>query len=99
VIELATVIKELRRELETAVDAAADERIQLELGPIELEVSVAVTQEGSGAVKVRFWVLDLGADIGDTHVSTQRIKLTLQPRVRGSSAAPWVAGPAGDRER
>ncbi|GAA4105582.1 trypco2 family protein [Actinomadura miaoliensis] len=98
-IELSTVIQQLRRELGAAVDAAASERLRFELGPIELEVTVAVTEEGGAQGKVKFWVVELGGDLKDTHATTQRIKLTLQPTVAGSSEPPHVSGTAGAGER
>jgi hypothetical protein len=96
-IELSTIIRELRAELTTAIDAARDEPLQLELGQIELEVTVAVTQEDALGGKVRFWVLELGADLKDSSASTQRVKLTLQPKV--GDRAPAVSGRAESGER
>ncbi|MCO5968211.1 trypco2 family protein [Actinoallomurus soli] len=96
-IELSTVIRELREELTTAIDAARDESLRLELGAIELEISVAVTQEDDLGGKVKFWVLELGTDLKDTTASTQRVKLTLQPRL--GDATPWVGGRTEPRER
>jgi Trypsin-co-occurring domain 2 len=98
-IELSTVIRELRRELSTAIGAAAGERLQLGLGPIELEVSVAITSGQDAGGKVRFWVVELGTDLKDAETTTQRIKLTLQPALADSAEPPYVSGRTGDRER
>jgi len=97
VLELSTVIRELRRELTTAIDAARDESLKLELGAVELEVTVAVTQEDVLGGKVKFWVLELGTDLKDTTASTQRVKLTLQPRL--GDRTPWVTGRVEPDER
>ena len=59
-IELAEVIGELRRELQEAINAGEGEQLRFELGPVELEATVAVEKGGGGGVKVRFWVLELG---------------------------------------
>jgi hypothetical protein len=99
VIELAEVVRELRRELAAAMEAGRDEELRFELGPIELEVSVGVERTGGASGKVRFWVVELGGDAASTRSSTQRVMLTLQPRVTGSDAAPWISGRQGDRER
>jgi Trypsin-co-occurring domain 2 len=99
VIGLAEIISELRQELETATTAAKDASLRFELGPVELEATVVVGREGSGGGKVRFWVLELGGDAKASQSSTQRIKLTLQPRLAGSSEPPFVSGEAGRRER
>ena len=98
-VGLAEMISELRQELETATTAAKDASLRFELGPVELEATVVVGREGSGGGKVRFWVLELGGDAKASQSSTQRIKLTLQPRLSGSSEPPYVSGEAGPRER
>ena len=90
-IELSDVIASLRTELDTARRAGAGEDLRFELGPVELEVSVALQKEGSGGVKVKFWVVELGADGKLSSMSTQRIKLTLQPRLTADAAASQEA--------
>jgi Trypsin-co-occurring domain 2 len=98
-IELAEVIGELRRELQQAMHSGEGEPLRFELGPVELEATVAVEKEGGGNAKVRFWVLELGGDAMASRSSSQRIKLALQPRLAGSGATPFVAGEATSRER
>jgi len=99
VIELASVIRDLRTELEQAVVAGDGAALRFELGPIELEVSVAVEQSATAGAKVRFWVVEAAADgtIGTT--GTQRIKLTLTPKLAAGGASPYVSGPAEPDER
>ncbi|WP_194908972.1 trypco2 family protein [Catenulispora rubra] len=91
-IELASVIRDLRVELEQAVVAADGAALRFELGPIELEVSVALEREAGSGTKVRFWVVQAGADgkIGTTN--TQRVKLTLTPRLAPDDRSPYVSG-------
>ena len=86
-IELSDVIASLRSELDTARREGAGKDLRFELGPVDLEVSVAVEKTVGGGAKVKFWVVELGADgkIGAT--STQRIKLTLNPRLTEAAAA------------
>lgn len=98
-IALAEAISELRQELETATAAAKDATLRFELGTIELEVTLAIGREGGAGGKVRFWVLEMGGDAKATQSSTQRIKLSLNPRIAGSSEPPWVSGEAAARER
>ena len=97
-IELGEVIGELRRELQQAMDAGAGQPLRFELGPVELEATVAVEKGGGGGAKVRFWVIELGGDAKVAQSSTQRIKLALQPRL-ASGRTPMVAGDeeAGER--
>ncbi|WP_285313212.1 trypco2 family protein [Pseudarthrobacter sp. fls2-241-R2A-168] len=79
-IDLVDVIRDLRTQIGQAQLASAGEDLQFEVGPIELEMSVAVTAEVSGQAKVRFYVLEMGAGGKESEVSTQRIKMTLTPR-------------------
>ena len=97
-IELGEVIGELRRELQQAMDAGKDQPLRFELGPVELDATVAVEKGGSGGAKVRFWVIELGGDAKVSQSSTQHIKLVLQPRLASGKTA-MVAGDevAGER--
>lgn len=91
-IELASVIKDLRDELEQAIVAGADSALRFELGPIELEVSVALERSAGGSAKVRFLVVDLGTDGKVDATSTQKVKLTLTPRLASTGATPHISG-------
>ncbi|MFE9451849.1 trypco2 family protein [Streptomyces sp. NPDC006739] len=97
-IELGSVIKDLRSELQAAIEAGKDENLRFELGPIELEASVAVERSDSGAGRVRFWVVDLGGEHKKGVSNTQRIKLSLTPRLAGTHQAPQISGHAGADE-
>ncbi|MEU8975281.1 trypco2 family protein [Streptomyces monashensis] len=98
-VELAEVIRALRDELESAIEAGAGEALRFELGPVEVEVSVAIVAGASAEVKPRFVVIALGASGNVERTSTQRIKLTLTPREGPAGRTPMVAGTAGERER
>ena len=107
-IELADVIADLRDELDAARRRGAGEDLRFELGPVELEVSVAVQKGADGNAKVKFWVVELGADGKVSSTATQRIKLTLNPRLTVAAAAaespmsdrsPFIAGVAEEDER
>ncbi|ANZ20567.1 hypothetical protein SNOUR_36695 [Streptomyces noursei ATCC 11455] len=98
-IELASVIRDLRAELEQAITAAEGEALRFELGPVELEVSVALERTAQGGAKVRFWVVEAGAEATAGATTTQRIKLALQPTLAGTNAHPFVSGPADAHEQ
>ncbi len=61
-VELAQVISQLRQELSAAMREGEGEDLRFELGPVELELTVAVSKEAGPNAKVRFWVVELGAD-------------------------------------
>lgn len=99
VIELASVIRDLREELEQAVVAAEGAALRFELGTIELEVSVALERTGHAGAKVRFWVVESGGGATVNSASTQRITLALQPTLTASGKPPFVSGPAAPDEQ
>jgi Trypsin-co-occurring domain 2 len=98
-IELSEMISELRRELDQAMDAGADERLRFELGPVEVEVTVGLDSKGTAGAKVRFWVVELGGDAELARSSLQRIKLTLQPRLAGARGRPEISDAKRPGER
>ena len=106
-IELADVIKELRAELDRARTAADDSALRFGLGPVQLEVTVALDREGSAGGKVRFWVAEASAEARIASTSTQRITLTLNPTLgrpgeeahTTSATSVYVHGTAAPGER
>ena len=89
-MELASVVRQLRAELNEALEDAQGERLRFELGPVQVALSVTVGREGGAGAKVRFWVIDAGADAKLSRESVQEIKLVLTPV--DTQAAP---GPGG----
>lgn len=103
-VELAELISELRRELQAARDAGAGEDLRFELGPVELEMTLAIRREVGGGGKVRFWIVELGGEGNYGNDATQRIKLTIQPRVVNSdssisASSPLISGQMEMQER
>ncbi len=98
-IELREVIRDLRTELAEAMQAGRDEALQFVLGPIEIELSVVVEKKGQAGAKVRFWVVEAGAQADISRLGGQKIKLVLRPEVAGSSREVRVADEATPKER
>ena len=99
VIELSDVIRDLRSQLEKAVAAGDGAALRFDLGDIELELSVAVEKRQEGRAGVRFWVMELGGTADLQHTDTQRIKITLRPRMAATGLSPSVSGPTCPNER
>src|SRR5262245_58359215 len=93
VVELAEMIAELRDELGRAVAAADEQGLQFELGPVGLEATVAVSKEAKPGAKVKFWVIEVGADSSIGRTATQKVTLTLHPKMPGGRSA-YVSGDA-----
>jgi hypothetical protein len=98
-VELAQVISQLRQELSAAMLAGTDEDLRFELGPVELELTVAVNKEAGPNAKVRFWLVELGADGKVASQAAQRITLTLDPRRSGTVSKPLISGSEQADER
>ncbi|MFI0977510.1 trypco2 family protein [Streptomyces sp. NPDC021093] len=94
-IELSDMIRELRNQLTAALTDGADEAVRFELGPVELEATVAISREGGADAKVRLWVVDAGANGKYAHAQTQRITVTLMPKAEvpgGAGTRPLLIG-------
>jgi Trypsin-co-occurring domain 2 len=79
-LELASVVRQLRAELNEALGEAEGERLRFELGPVELSLSMTVGREAAPGAKIRFWVIEAGADAKISREAVQEIKLVLTPR-------------------
>ncbi|ONK11986.1 hypothetical protein STBA_27220 [Streptomyces sp. MP131-18] len=103
-VELADLIRQLREEIKAAATAGAEpgETLRFEVGPVEVEVTVAVSREAGANGKVRFWVVDAGGDSRFARSATQRITLTLHPKEvtpDGTTRSPLISGDEVDGER
>jgi hypothetical protein len=104
-VELASVVRQLRVELNEALADAQGERLRFELGPVEMSLRVMVGREASPGAKVRFWVIEAGADAKLSRESVQEIKLVLTPvdtqalpGLTGKPASVLIEGGAVDGE-
>ena len=87
-VELASVVRQLRAELNEALADAEGERLRFELGPVEMSLRVTVGREAAAGAKIRFWVIEAGADAKMSREAVQEIKLVLTPgRYPGSGGS------------
>ena len=63
-VELASVVRQLRAELNEALAGAQGERLRFELGPVQVSLSVTLGRDATPGAKVRFWVIEAGAEDG-----------------------------------
>ena len=105
-VELASVVRQLRAELNEALADAKGERLRFELGPVEVSLTVTVGREATPGAKVRIWVIGAGADAKVSREAVQDIKLVLTPvdtqapmGPDGKAAAPLITGSAVEGER
>jgi hypothetical protein len=105
-LDLASVVRQLRAELNEALADAEGERLRFELGPVQVALSVTVGRETAPGAKVRFWVIEAGADARVSREAVQEIKLVLTPvdtqapaGPDGKAAPPLIQGRAVEGER
>ncbi|MGW1532299.1 trypco2 family protein [Streptomyces aureus] len=78
-IELATFVRELREQLNSALSEPNPGPVRFELGPVEIEATVAVEQHRGASGKISLWVVEANADATIASTHTHRITMTLQP--------------------
>ncbi|WP_330320861.1 hypothetical protein OG927_25910 [Streptomyces clavifer] len=94
---LAETIDALRAELTTAMARGDGQPIRFELGPVNIELELAITREASGDGGLRFGVVSFGAAGRATDAKTHRLALTLNP-VAAHGDGPVRIGASVDGE-
>lgn len=90
-LKLSELIEALRVELAVAAEAGKDQPLRFTVGPIELEVEIAVTKTTTGSGGVEFWVVKAGAEHERANAVTHRVKVTLNPERADGSGPVKVA--------
>ncbi|MER6331192.1 trypco2 family protein [Streptomyces sp. NPDC001034] len=101
-IELAEMISELGQELNDALTRGPSGVVRFELGPVEVEADVVVSRKGGANGKVRFWVVEAGAEGRLESSRTHRVRLTLHPKLvapDGTHVKVLVSGEEEEGER
>ena len=88
---LAETIRALRAELVSAMEAGKDETLHFQLGPVQLEVTLAITRKGGTDAGIRFGVVSFGAKGDLDNATTHHLSLSLQPVVKSVSGQPQHA--------
>jgi hypothetical protein len=76
-IPLAKMLAQLRAELLDAQAEGEDKQLRFQVDDIEIELQVATTQEDTGGIGIKFWVVNADAKLKDAEVKTQKVKLKL----------------------
>ena len=80
-MSLSDVLVQLRRELEEAQEKAMNEKLQLTVKDIEIELEVATTKEADGKVGFKVWLVEGEAGGGLSHQQTHTLRLRLEPHL------------------
>jgi hypothetical protein len=79
VVRLAESIRALREELAEAERAAAESDIRFRLKPVTLTVQTVIRREAGTGGKIRWWLVEAGAEGKVASESTQTLQLQLEP--------------------
>jgi hypothetical protein len=90
-LELASAVEAIRGQLSEAMERAEAHRLQFELGDIEIEFTVTLTDEAKIDGGVKVWVLNAGGSTASSTAAAHRVKLTLKPRDMHTGRSPQVA--------
>jgi hypothetical protein len=76
-IPLAKMLAQLRAELLDAQEEGKGKDLRFLVDDIEIELQIATTQEDTGGIGIKFWVVNANANLKDAEVKTQKVKLKL----------------------
>jgi Trypsin-co-occurring domain 2 len=78
-IGLKDAIEALRLELSESILVSEGKEVRFEVGEIEMEFQVAVEQTATGKGGIKFWVVELGAEMSDKSSMIHKVKIPLKP--------------------
>ena len=81
----AGLAETIRAELTSAMEPGKDEGLHFHLGPVQLDVTLAISRAGEGDAGIRFGVVSFGAKRNLSDATTHHLSLQLQPVVRDAS--------------
>jgi hypothetical protein len=96
-IGLSAALEALRQELDEAWAAGAGERIRFQVSDITLVVQVVARRQTQGGGKLRWWILEAGAEQTRGKEMTQTLTLKLTPAM-GDQAVASSPQATGQRE-
>lgn len=94
-IELSEFIEYVRTQLTSVLEQSAEERLRLEVGPVELSLSVTAEKSAKPGAKLKLYVIEAGAEATISSTSVQQLKITFSVLDSSSNAqAQTPASPA-----
>ncbi|MEU9435833.1 trypco2 family protein [Streptomyces sp. NPDC048252] len=79
-IDLVQAIAAVREQLKEAAVQAANEDIQFEVEGLEIEFQVELRQDERAKVGAKAWVLNASAELGDSRLTSNRVRISLKPQ-------------------
>lgn len=78
--DLAEAVEAVRAELMRAKELGAGSPMEFEVGPVEMQFTVALTREGKTNAGVKVWVIHGDTSGTLTGQRTHQVKITLHPK-------------------
>lgn len=78
-LDLAAALEGLRGELEQAWTKGDGRPVRFRVSDVRLTVQAVASREGSGGGKIRWWLVEGGAEAKWARESTQKLELSLTP--------------------
>jgi hypothetical protein len=80
-IDLSSALEALRDELESAWTASRARRIRFRVSDVTLTVQAVAGREAGGGGKLRWWIVEAGAEAKFSRETTQTLVLKLSPQL------------------
>ncbi len=95
-VGLKEAIAALRLELGEAVLRGEGKAIKFELPEVEMEFQVAIEKSSQENGAVKFWVVEMGGNVGEKVSTTHKLKVKLKPM--DVDGRPILTGSEEERE-
>ncbi|MFC4503522.1 MULTISPECIES: trypco2 family protein [Streptomyces] len=89
-IDLVSAVQALRTQITEAARTAPGSDIRFQVGPIELEFTVALTRDKTVKGGVKAWVVTADAEGKWSTATTHRVKLNLTPVSASTGESPEI---------
>jgi hypothetical protein len=86
-VPLSDMIETLRTELQRSIARGAGQKLAFLIEKVDLELKVAVRQQGKGGASIAFWVVKAEAGVEGQIDFAHTFKLTIKP-VSGTTGDP-----------
>ena len=86
-VPLSDMIETLRTELQRSMVRGAGQKLAFSIEKVDLELKVAVSQQGKGGASIAFWVVKAEAGVEGQIDFAHTFRLTLKP-VSGTTGDP-----------
>jgi hypothetical protein len=98
-VSLSAAIDSLRDELSRLASDEEQQALRFRPTSVELTLETAVTASGKGSGGVHWWLIDIGGEVARQSMSTQTLRLTLEPVAFGAPPDSGASSGGGDNAR